>query len=175
MESTAYIGLGSNLTSPAGGPAETVRAAIAALSEIGTVTAVSSLYRTEPVGYREQPYFINAVARVTTKLEPEPLLAELLTIEHAFGRDRRRSIPKGPRTLDLDLLLVFQNDGPDAIVYDSPSLKLPHPEIARRRFVLEPLAEVAPKLQLSAPGKTVGQLLEELLAGSNSNQEVVRL
>lgn len=174
MISTAYIGLGSNLTSQAGEPAETVRAAIAALCGIGTVTAVSSLYRTEPVGYREQPYFINAVARVTTELEPEELLGQLLAIERAFGRDRRHGIPKGPRTLDLDLLLVFQNDGRDVIVYDSPSLKLPHPELARRRFVLEPLAEVAPDLQLPTSEKTARQVLEELLRG-DAHEEVVRL
>lgn len=175
MNFTAYIGLGSNLASSAGAPAETVRAALGALSAIGTVDAVSSLYRTEPVGYREQPYFINAVARVVTKLEPEPLLAKLLAIERAFGRDRRRGIPKGPRTLDLDLLLVFQNDSGDALVHDSPSLKLPHPEIANRRFVLEPLAEVAPELQLPVSGETATQLLEGLLARGGSNEEVVRL
>lgn len=175
MKSTAYIGLGSNLASSAGNPAETVRAAMGALSEIGTVTAISSLYQTEPVGYREQPYFINAVARVATEFEPEELLGQLLEIERAFGRDRRLSIPKGPRTLDLDLLLVFQNDSQDAITYDAPLLKLPHPEIANRRFVLEPLAEVAPELRHPASGKTIRRLLEEHLDSGGAEEEVTRL
>lgn len=174
MKSTAYIGLGSNVASSAGSPAETVRAAMGALSEIGTVTAISSLYQTEPVGYREQPYFINAVARVATELEPEELLGELLEIERAFGRDRRLSVPKGPRTLDLDLLLMFGEDG-EPILADSDLLKVPHPEIAHRRFVLEPLAEVVPGLRLPS-GKIVSQLLKELLlAGGGSKEEVVRL
>lgn len=175
MKATAYIGLGSNLASSAGDPAETVRAAIGALSATGTVDAVSSLYRTQPVGYREQPYFINAVARVVTQLEPEALLRALLEIERAFGRDRRLSVPKGPRTLDLDLLLVFQSDSRDAIVYDIPSLKLPHPEIVNRRFVLEPLAEVAPELRLPASGKTTRELLEAHLAGGGAEEEVTRI
>lgn len=187
MNYTAYIGLGSNLASPAGSPVETVRAAIAALSELGTVGSVSSLYRTEPVGYREQPYFVNAVARLATRMEPEHLLQALLEMERRFGRDRRGSVPKGPRTLDLDLLLVFRNrecqdsqesqksqESQDSVLRDSPALKLPHPEILRRRFVLEPLAEVAPGIRHPKSGKTVCELLNEL-SRSGAGEEVTRL
>jgi 2-amino-4-hydroxy-6-hydroxymethyldihydropteridine diphosphokinase len=169
MGYTAYIGLGSNLPSPAGGPEETVRAALRALEKLGTVAAQSSLYRTAPVGIREQPDFINAVARVETEIEPEPLLQKLLAMEREFGRDRRQSVPKGPRTLDLDLLLVYR--GADPVLSASPALTLPHPEIARRRFVLEPLAEIAPEARHPLLGKSMRELLAEL----SSRDEVERL
>jgi 2-amino-4-hydroxy-6-hydroxymethyldihydropteridine diphosphokinase len=169
MEYTAYIGLGSNLPSFAGGPAETIEAAMRDLEKLGTVSARSSLYRTAPVGFREQPEFINAAARLETDLEPEPLLQELLAMERSFGRDRRRSVPKGPRTLDLDLLLVFH--GEDPVIWKSPALKLPHPEIPRRRFVLEPLAEIAPEVRHPLLGRKIRRLLEEL----PSQDEVKRL
>jgi 2-amino-4-hydroxy-6-hydroxymethyldihydropteridine diphosphokinase len=163
MGYTAYIGLGSNLPSSAGTPEETVRAAIGALEKLGAVSAQSSLYRTAPVGIREQPDFINAAARLETDLEPEPLLQELLAIERGFGRDRRHGISKGPRTLDLDLLVVYC--GTDPVLCQSPALKLPHPEIQRRRFVLEPLCEIAPEMLHPLLGKSMRQLLAELSPG----------
>lgn len=175
MKYTTYIGLGSNLASPAGDPAETVRAACRALASLGSIAAQSSLYRTAPVGYREQPYFINAVVCLTTDLEPDALLPKLLEIERSFGRDRLQSIPKGPRTLDLDILLIFRSNA-EAVVQQSPRLKLPHPEIAHRRFVLEPLAELAPEMRHPVLGKTIRQLLEGLRDdGGNSEEEVTRL
>ncbi|MFZ0661749.1 MAG: 2-amino-4-hydroxy-6-hydroxymethyldihydropteridine diphosphokinase [Acidobacteriaceae bacterium] len=175
MKYTAYIGLGSNLASPAGNPTETVRAAIGALASLGSVTAQSSLYRTAPVGDREQPYFTNAVVCLETELEPEPLLGKLLEIERSFGRDRLHGIPKGPRTLDLDILLVFKCNA-EPVVQQSPVLKLPHPGIAHRRFVLEPVAELDPGMLHPVLGKTMRQLLDGLSDGrANSEEEVTRL
>jgi 2-amino-4-hydroxy-6-hydroxymethyldihydropteridine diphosphokinase len=173
MEHTAYIGLGSNLASAAGNSPDTIRAAIRALAALGSVAAQSSLYRTAPVGFREQPYFINAVVCLKTALEPEDLLRELLAIERSLGRDRRASVPKGPRTLDLDLLLVLK-DGGAAALHRSPALTLPHPELANRRFVLEPLAEIAPELRHPVLHKSMRKLLEEL-ASQRKAEEVERL
>jgi 2-amino-4-hydroxy-6-hydroxymethyldihydropteridine diphosphokinase len=171
----AYIGLGSNLASAAGSSVETVRAAISALSALGSVVAQSSLYRTAPVGYREQPYFINAVVCLETALEPEHLLREMLTIERSFGRDRRESVPKGPRTLDLDLLLVLDS-GAEAVIFESPTLTLPHPEIVSRGFVLQPLVEIAPELRHPVMRKTMRELLKELSGcGGDADEEVTRL
>ncbi len=153
---TAYIGLGSNLTSSAGGPRATLAAAIERLASLGTVKARSSFYETDPVGFASQPRFLNAAAAIETGLEPTILLDRLLAIEREFGRDRCRTPPKGPRTLDLDLLLM------DDLVLNLPQLKLPHPEMGGRRFVLAPLAEIAPHLVHPDYGKTIAALLAEL-------------
>src|ERR1700741_1894229 len=102
----AYIGLGSNLHSPAGTPAETVVAAADSLATIGNIVACSSLYRTEPVGHRDQPAFVNAAIGLRTDRGSETVLESLLAIERSFGRDRRTAVAKGPRKLDLDLLLM---------------------------------------------------------------------
>jgi len=164
---TAYIGLGSNLDSRAGSPAETIEAAIRALQQIGDVSARSSLYETAPVGVTEQPPFVNAAAALTTAHLPETLLEKLLEIERSFGRDRKSSTPKGPRTLDLDLLLV------DGLIVNTPLLTLPHPALAERRFVLTPLAEIAPDLQHPVFHKSVRILLAGLPdAGANSMNAV---
>ena len=103
---TAYIALGANLASWAGPPEVTLAAAVERLGSLGRVTARSSLYSTEPVGFAEQPRFVNAVVALETALEPRELLNKLLGIEKEFGRDRSASIPNGPRTLDLDILLI---------------------------------------------------------------------
>jgi 2-amino-4-hydroxy-6-hydroxymethyldihydropteridine diphosphokinase len=175
MRYRAYLGLGSNLASAAGGPAETVQAAIEALSGVGSVAARSSLYRTAPVGLRDQPYFINAVVCLETALRPELLLEELLKIERRFGRERRGAIPKGPRTLDLDLLLVANENGA-GVVCVSSTLTLPHPEMANRRFVLEPLAEIAPGLRHSVLDQSMTELLAELASrGGDADEEVRRV
>jgi 2-amino-4-hydroxy-6-hydroxymethyldihydropteridine diphosphokinase len=165
----AYIGLGSNVASQAGSPAQTVRAAMEALSALGAVTARSGLYETQPVGTMDQPVFVNAMAALWTELEPEALLDALLRIEREFGRDRMASVPKGPRTLDLDLLLV------EDLIIESPRLTLPHPALAQRRFVLAPLAEIAPELPHPRTGETMAALLASLAEEGPNARDAVRL
>ncbi len=140
--SLAYIALGANL----GDPAATVHAALAALDSLAGCRLLkpSALYRTAPVGLTEQPEFVNAAALIETTLAPETLLDALLTVEQQFGRVRAER--NGPRTLDLDLLLY------DDQVITTPRLTLPHPRLHLRAFVLYPLADLAPDLQLPGRG-----------------------
>jgi 2-amino-4-hydroxy-6-hydroxymethyldihydropteridine diphosphokinase len=144
----AFIGLGSNL----GDREENVRAALERLSELGPLRA-STVRETDPVGLTEQPMFLNAVAEVRTDLPARELLASLLAIERDLGRDRTVEQRWGPRTIDLDLLLY----GGDVI--DEPGLTVPHPRLAERLFVLEPLHELAPDLVLPD-----GRRIKDLLA-----------
>ena len=134
---TAYIGMGSNLTSPAGDPENTMAAAADRLESLGRVVARSSLYSTEPVGFDEQPRFLNAVVALETNVAPRALLDSLLRIEREFGRDRSSAIRNGPRTLDLDIL-VYGNER-----INEPGLEIPHPRMQDRDFVVIPLAELA--------------------------------
>jgi 2-amino-4-hydroxy-6-hydroxymethyldihydropteridine diphosphokinase len=160
----AAIALGSNLPSSFGLPEATLREAVARVSQLGGVRAVSSFHDTAPVGYADQPRFLNAALLVDTKLEPVELMAALLEVERALGRDRAASAPKGPRTLDLDLLLYDSLVLHAAATADRPALTLPHPEMHRRRFVLAPLAEIAPEMVHPVSGLTVSELLAVLLA-----------
>jgi 2-amino-4-hydroxy-6-hydroxymethyldihydropteridine diphosphokinase len=148
----AFVGLGSNL----GDREATIRAAVAELqaAEGVEVVGVSSLVDTEPVGYTDQPRFLNGVAALDTGLGARTLLDLLLAVEARFGRDRASVPAQGPRTLDLDLLLYG-----DAQI-DEPGLRVPHPRLHERAFVLEPLAELAPALDV--PGKGP---IQTLLAG----------
>lgn len=148
----AAIALGSNL----GASAETIAQAVRALHSLGTVLAVSPLMLTAPVGYADQPDFLNGAALLQTERSPVDLLHALLRIEHEHGRDRSHGIVKGPRTLDLDLLLY------DDVVLQTQELTLPHPEMHARRFVLEPLAAIAPDMVHPVLQQTVLQLLHAL-------------
>jgi 2-amino-4-hydroxy-6-hydroxymethyldihydropteridine diphosphokinase len=146
----AYVGLGSNL-----GDRE---ALIRRAAELLGARRLSTIVETEPWGYEQQPLFLNAVAEVETSLPARALLEQLLDVERQLGRERIG--PRwGPRTIDLDLLVY----GDEAI--GEPGLSVPHPEIAGRLFVLEPLAELAPSLEIPGVG-TVSALLARLQSSS---------
>jgi 2-amino-4-hydroxy-6-hydroxymethyldihydropteridine diphosphokinase len=139
----AYVGLGSNL----GDRESSIRSAVAELeaTEGVEVVAISTLVDTEPVGYLDQPRFLNGVAALETGRSARELLDLLLAVEGRFGRDRAAVPVQGPRTLDLDLLLYGEAE------IDEPGLRIPHPRLHERAFVLGPLAELEPDLEV--PGK----------------------
>jgi len=148
----AYVGLGSNL----GDREATLRQAVAALREVPGVriVAVSAFRETDPVGFLDQPRFLNGAAAIETELSPQELLAALLEVERGLGRIRGGE-RYGPRTVDLDLLVYGD------VTLAEPGLEIPHPRLHERRFALEPLAELAPGLEI--PGKgPVEALLAEL-------------
>ena len=135
----AYVGVGANL----GDREETMRRAIELLGD--DVVAVSSFRETDPVGYEDQPRFLNAAVELDTELSPRALLDCLLGVERELGRTREG--PRyGPRTIDLDLLLYGEE------VVDEPGLRVPHPRLAERRFALEPLFELDPGLVVPGAG-----------------------
>lgn len=146
-----YLSIGSNL----GRREENCLEAVELLKETGMIVRrISSLYETEPWGMKDQPYFINMVVEVETDLEPEELLKVLKGLERRMGRTE--TVKWGPRVIDLDILLY--ND----IIYDSPDLKIPHPLMQERDFVLRPLAEIAPEKLHPLLKKTISELLQDL-------------
>ena len=164
---TAYIALGANLASWAGPPEATLAAAVKRLNDLGKITAHSSLYSTAPVGLADQPRFVNAVVALETELEPRALLNKLLKIEKEYGRDRSTGIPNGPRTLDLDILLVGD------LQINEPELELPHPRLTARAFVLVPLHEIAPELRIAGSDQTVSEFLQTLQQSRNGETDAV--
>jgi 2-amino-4-hydroxy-6-hydroxymethyldihydropteridine diphosphokinase len=150
---TAYLSLGSNL----GDRAANLREALAQLDVAGRVLAVSALYETQPIDVPDQPWFLNCVAAIETDKTPRELLQLALRVEAAMGRLRMRE--KGARKIDIDVVLFGD------WVVDDPGLKIPHPAMHQRRFVLEPLVEIAPEARHPGLGKTARELLAALPGG----------
>ena len=156
---TVYLSLGSNLQDRA----KNVQDAIAALAQAGArVLKTSSIYETEPVDYLDQPWFLNCVVQVETQLDPFSLLRVLRKIETSMGS--KKLVPKGPRLIDLDILLYGDQ------TVNAPELQVPHPRMLQRRFVLVPLAEIAPNLCHPSWNATA----QEFLAHTADNSVVRR-
>ncbi len=166
ISETVYLSIGSNL----GDRRENLRRAFQAL-ETGAVRlrSCSSIYETEPVDFAEQDWFLNCVVEVGTVLSPLALLESLQGIEHRLGR--RRGLPKGPRIIDLDILLYGNR------TLSSKTLVVPHPRMLERRFVMEPLREIAPSLRFPAAHKThaAQETMEELFAKLQDSSQVRRI
>lgn len=153
---TAYLSLGSNL----GDRREQLRRTCQALEQSGIrLERISSLYKTAPVDFLEQDWFLNAVLEIKTTLAPLALLRETQRMEQQLGR--RREQPKGPRSIDIDILLY------EELILNLPELALPHPRLCHRRFVLEPLREIAPSLRLPHKPETVQEFWQRLQDSSS--------
>jgi 2-amino-4-hydroxy-6-hydroxymethyldihydropteridine diphosphokinase len=153
MPSLVYLSLGSNV-----GNRETqLRDALTRLDAVGHVVTVSSFYETEPVEFTEQPWFLNCAVKLETSKTPQQLLTAILGIEAEMGRKRLQN--KGPRSIDIDILLF------DDVAVNSKELTIPHPAMQHRRFVLEPLAKIAPELLHPVLKQTIRELRDALPSG----------
>lgn len=155
MHKIVYLSLGSNV----GDRAANLKDAIERLRGLGEVIAVSSFYETEPVEFTAQPWFLNCAVKLDTEKMPKQLLAGILDLEQQMGRRRRREQKKGPRTIDIDILL-FGNS-----IIETKGLTIPHPAMHERRFVLEPLAEIADEVRHPVLKRTIRELRDALPAG----------
>jgi 2-amino-4-hydroxy-6-hydroxymethyldihydropteridine diphosphokinase len=153
MPALVYLSLGSNI----GNREEHLHEAIGLLRTNRNLVSLSSFYETEPVDFIEQAWFLNCVVALETTESPQELMTAILDIEHQMGRQRLQ--PKGPRIIDIDILLFGE------IIVDSPALTIPHPAMHERRFVLQPLAEIAPEIQHPLLKKSIQELLDALPAG----------
>jgi 2-amino-4-hydroxy-6-hydroxymethyldihydropteridine diphosphokinase len=150
-----YLSLGSNV----GNREHNLAQAIERLGSLGKVVSVSSFYETEPVDFTHQPWFLNCALALETEKMPQQFLSAILRIEKDLGRHRETAQPKGPRTIDIDILL-FSNS-----VIDTPTLTVPHPALHQRRFVLEPLSEIAPDVRHPVLNQTICELRDALPPG----------
>jgi 2-amino-4-hydroxy-6-hydroxymethyldihydropteridine diphosphokinase len=159
MSQLVYLSLGSNV----GDREAQLRDALTRLAAIGRVVAVSSFYETEPVEFTRQPWFLNCAVALETSKTPRELIAAILRIEEDMGR--RRLQKKGPRSIDIDILLV------GSLVVEEPELTIPHPAMHQRRFVLEPLAEIAPEVLHPVLNKTIRELRDALPEGQTVQKQ----
>jgi 2-amino-4-hydroxy-6-hydroxymethyldihydropteridine diphosphokinase len=153
MHKVVYLSLGSNI----GDRAANLKSAIERLGELGSVEAVSSFYETEPVEFTAQPWFLNCAVKLDTEKMPKQLLASILDLEQSMGR--RRIQKKGPRIIDIDILLFGSS------IIQTKGLTIPHPSMLERRFVLEPLAEIAPDVRHPRLKRTIRELRDQLQPG----------
>jgi 2-amino-4-hydroxy-6-hydroxymethyldihydropteridine diphosphokinase len=153
VHKTVYLSLGSNL----GDRAANLREAIEKLADLGKVVAASSFYETEPVELTAQPWFLNCAVKLDTEKMPRQLISAILSLEQSMGRQRKQK--KGPRIIDIDILLFGSS------VIEIPSLTIPHPKLHERRFVLEPLAEIAPDARHPVFKRSMRELRDALPPG----------
>jgi 2-amino-4-hydroxy-6-hydroxymethyldihydropteridine diphosphokinase len=153
VHKTVYLSIGSNL----GDRAANLREAIQKLEDLGKVVEVSSFYETEPVELTAQPWFLNCAVKLDTEKMPRQLISAILSLEQSMGRQRKQK--KGPRIIDIDILLFGSS------VIEIPSLTIPHPKLHERRFVLEPLAEIAPDARHPVFKRSMRELRDALPPG----------